>query len=73
MVAGKSRVSPSHVVRPMSRIGVPLLKTAAIYGANASGKSNLIKAVDSLRRLVLRSVEDGRRIPFCHSGSIKNA
>jgi AAA15 family ATPase/GTPase len=32
-----------------------LLKSAAIYGANASGKSNLIKAIDFMRAFVLFS------------------
>ncbi|MCF6346620.1 MAG: ATP-binding protein [Thiomicrorhabdus sp.] len=47
-----------------------LLKTTAIYGANASGKSNLLKALDVMRRTVLSSAEMGQRgetlsvIPF---------
>ncbi len=32
-----------------------LLRSAAIYGANASGKSNLIKALQYMRRLVVES------------------
>ena len=32
-----------------------LLKVAAVYGANASGKSNLVRAIGLLRKLVLRS------------------
>ena len=32
-----------------------LLKSAAIYGANASGKSNIIKAMDSMRNIIERS------------------
>ena len=34
-----------------------LLKGAVIYGANASGKSNMIKAMSTMRRLVLQSFE----------------
>lgn len=34
-----------------------LLKGAVVYGANASGKSNLIKAMSTMRRLVLQSFE----------------
>jgi AAA15 family ATPase/GTPase len=34
-----------------------LLKGAVIYGANSSGKSNLIKAMSTMRRLVLQSFE----------------
>ena len=37
-----------------------LLKTAAIYGANASGKSNLVKAIAFLRNFVLRSSKDSQ-------------
>lgn len=34
-----------------------LLKGAIIYGANASGKSNFVKAMSTMRRLVLKSFE----------------
>ena len=34
-----------------------LLKGAVIYGANASGKSNMIRAMSTMRRLVLQSFE----------------
>ncbi|MEZ4773384.1 MAG: ATP-binding protein [Bacteroidia bacterium] len=36
---------------------VSLLKGAIIYGANASGKSNFIRAISTMRRLVLQSFE----------------
>ena len=32
-----------------------LLKSVGVYGANASGKSNLIKAIDRMRDIVLNS------------------
>ena len=32
-----------------------LLRSATIYGANASGKSNVLKALNAMRRIVLRS------------------
>ena len=34
-----------------------LLKGAVIYGANASGKSNLVRAMSTMRRLVLQAFE----------------
>ena len=37
--------------------GVKILKTAAIYGANSSGKSNLILALGTMGRCVLSSVK----------------
>ena len=32
---------------------IPVLRDAVIYGANASGKSNVIKAINFVRRLVI--------------------
>jgi len=40
---------PNHIYGEMT---VPLLKQAAIYGANGSGKSNLIKAVSFIKSFV---------------------
>jgi AAA15 family ATPase/GTPase len=37
---------------------VPLLKAKAIYGANASGKSNIVKALVSFIHIVVLSVKD---------------
>src|SRR5438128_1797366 len=34
-----------------------LLKGAILYGANASGKSNFVKAMSTMRRLVLQSFD----------------
>jgi hypothetical protein len=42
MVAGRARKHPDHVVRVRD---LRLLKTGVILGANASGKTNLIKAI----------------------------
>lgn len=42
-----------------------LLKSAAIYGANAAGKSNLIKAFSVMKEIVLKSamVQRGEKLP----------
>lgn len=40
--------------------GLPLLKSAAIYGANASGKSNLIQAMAFMRHMVLESSKESQ-------------
>jgi len=37
---------------------ISLLKSAAIYGANASGKSNFIKALDLMRNFVINSSKE---------------
>lgn len=63
MVASKKvRRHPEHVVKASSSTGIPLLKLALIYGANASGKSNLVKALALGKNLVLHPTEAGGRI-----------
>lgn len=51
MLPGKSTLKAEH--KSTSIYGVSALKVAALYGANASGKSNLIKAIDFGRAKVL--------------------
>jgi AAA15 family ATPase/GTPase len=51
MFPNPKRVSfPNHIYSEMS---IPLLKQAAIYGANGSGKSNFIKAVGFIKSFVI--------------------
>lgn len=40
-----------------------LLKTAAIYGANASGKSNFLKALSTMKRMVTGNYQRGDKLP----------
>lgn len=42
-----------------------LLSTASIYGANGSGKSNFIKAIESLKSLIINSInfQPGDKLP----------
>lgn len=44
-----------------------LLRSAVIYGPNAGGKSNLLRALETLRQLVLNSAtafQEGQRLPL---------
>jgi AAA15 family ATPase/GTPase len=55
-----------------------LLKGAVLYGANASGKSNFIKAMSTMRRLILFSFEKSSAeelgiTPFLLSTETENA
>jgi len=50
-------------------VGVPgteesALRVAAVYGANGAGKTNLVKALILLKRLVLHGTPPGRRISY---------
>lgn len=55
MLPGKGTLKSHH--KSTSVKGISALKTAIIYGANASGKSNLIKALDFGRKLVLNGTK----------------
>jgi AAA15 family ATPase/GTPase len=63
MVAGKVQKHPGQIVRCPGYRGLDLLKTAMIYGANASGKSNLVKALDFARFMVVEGVRAKASIP----------
>lgn len=52
---------------PNSKDNLRLLTSAVIYGANASGKSNLLRAMQTLRRLVVDSaskMQVGNKLPI---------
>jgi uncharacterized protein len=54
MIASKKlQDHPTHCV-PIAETGESALQTAVIYGANASGKSNLVKALHFLQMLIVR-------------------
>lgn len=62
MIAGRVRGKKDHIYDDGK---LKLLKFAAIYGANASGKSNLVKAMDLMRRIVLGGLPDGHTEKYC--------
>jgi AAA15 family ATPase/GTPase len=53
LTAGRTEILQNHVVVFNQ---VKLLKSAIIYGANASGKSNLIKAIDFAKDIIENSL-----------------
>jgi AAA15 family ATPase/GTPase len=53
VAAGKTR-SPGETVH-LGKYGIDLVRSAGIYGANASGKSNLLKALRFMRMVVVNS------------------
>lgn len=60
MISAKGSHADDHVVR-MDDFGV--LRGAVLYGANASGKSNLVKAIHEARRIVTMPSKAGKRLP----------
>jgi AAA15 family ATPase/GTPase len=53
LVASADKTNEEGTVKPTGIVAVPrLLSAAAIYGANAGGKSNLVQAVSAFKNLV---------------------
>lgn len=63
-VAGKSTMHGEQVSRAEKRDDISVLKAGVIYGANASGKSNIIKAVSVLQKIALSGVPKKYVEPF---------
>ncbi len=62
LLPGKGTLKPQHKSKPVK--GTSVLKTAVLYGANASGKSNLIKAIEFGKKLVLKGTKAEQPITF---------
>ena len=62
MLAGKVRNKKEHVYDTGD---AKILKFSAIYGANASGKSNLVKALSFMRRTILKGLPKGHTDAYC--------
>lgn len=62
MLPGKMTKKSEHVTNPVG--GIRALKAGVIFGANASGKSNLIKAIAFGQKMVLRGSGSENTINF---------
>ncbi|MBD2137753.1 ATP-binding protein [Anabaena sp. FACHB-1237] len=62
MIASDDTSHSHHIVTDNSEESIKLLRTSIIYGANASGKSNLIKAMEFARDFIVDGVEKNRNI-----------
>ncbi|MGL5087029.1 MAG: AAA family ATPase [Clostridium sp.] len=62
MIPGKIREKENHLINVND---IKLLSLATVYGANASGKSNLIKAIDFAKTVISRGVTIEATQMFC--------
>jgi AAA15 family ATPase/GTPase len=62
LLPGKGSLKSHHKTKPVK--GTSVLKTAVIFGANASGKSNLIKSIEFGKKLVLKGTKAEQPITF---------
>lgn len=56
MLSGNFKIHPDHIYEEAQ--DYKLLRTAAIYGANASGKSNFVTAIEALKNFVTEGISD---------------
>lgn len=63
LIPGKGSVKSNHIVRSEKRDDIPVLKTGILYGANASGKSNMIKVVSLIKSIATKSLNSNKDIP----------
>lgn len=63
MVAAVDNQHPAHLIPDVPRKGNALLRGAAIYGANAAGKSNLVHALRFAQTLILEGTRGSQSIP----------
>ena len=62
MLAGKMRSKEAHI---LATDKIKLLKFSAIYGANAAGKSNLVKAMSFMQQAVVRRLSERFADKYC--------
>ena len=62
MLPGRAQKHADHVL-PTPAANVAALRAAIIYGANASGKSNLVRAITFARRFVVDGLRPKQRVP----------
>jgi hypothetical protein len=64
MIPGRTRKHPHHIIHDKAWNGINILRAGVIYGANASGKSNLIKAMYFAKNLIVHGTKARHRIPI---------
>lgn len=63
LIPSKVSQHKNHVIAATKRSDIGALKTSIVYGANASGKSNLIKAMHHAQKLITDGKRVGQQLP----------
>ena len=64
MIPGKGRLLRNHRIKGKNTTDIDVLKSAIIYGANASGKSCLIKSMKFAQEFIINGIKVGSDIPI---------
>ncbi len=62
MLPGRMQKHAKHIISGNTANDIDVLQTGLLYGANASGKSNLIRAMDFARSFIVKSPRPKQRI-----------
>ncbi len=66
MIPSRERSHKDQVYRPVATSQTNLLRGAVIYGSNASGKSNLVKAIAYAKALILKGRQPNKSLNLPH-------
>jgi len=66
LIASEENDLEHHIIKGQSRKDIDLLRTSILYGANASGKSNLIRAMGFARKFIVNGIAKNRGINVKH-------
>lgn len=75
----EKELDSKNLIQPENESGPELLKTAVIYGANACGKSNILRALGFMKELVQESAKNSQKgdpinfSPFAFDPTLKVA
>lgn len=64
LAKGKGNELPNNSFEVEGIKGLDLLRSVAIYGANASGKSNLLKSIRAMKQIVTATSQRGSKLPL---------
>lgn len=62
LIPGRGTIKSEHKTKAIK--GISVLKTSVIFGANASGKSNLIKGINFGKKMILKGSKAEQKIDF---------
>ena len=66
LIASEETNHNHHIINGQSLQDIDLLRTSILYGANASGKSNLIRAMGFAKKFIVNGVAKNRGINVKH-------
>lgn len=73
MIPSRERAHKDQVYQSSGRSCINLLRGAVVYGSNASGKSNLVRAIDYAKKLIVQGTSANKKLDLPHFKLTKSA